>query len=473
MVILRLSLGCHFLYEGVWKITHPQFSAEVFLTQAKGPAAGIFRAMVPDVHGRERLKVETVIRSDVIRNAWTEHRGEAEKAFDAKLKKAKKPEADYKKLVRQFRVDADLLLWDAEDKLAAALARHEEDVLAYFASLEEKEPADKNVVKKKELPAAIKDLLGELTDVEKQYHKSLAQLTTSATGGNAPTFEAIVPGLGKSATLDKIVIRTKIYNARGKEILGIEDGIKGTCFIDGFHELKAKVIDQYDVKDKQAYDVERLYRLYKASVHEYLDTHQEDIVAYFGSLDRLKDRKAGGNHGASHQKERLWDEQRKLQAEVGQWLGDFDAMQRAYENALWNKLLPDQKEMGSLPTSWTRMDLVNFLVTYGLTAIGLCLLLGLFTRPAAIGGGCFMFFVILTQPAWPSIYPPAPPVAGHALLINKDFIEMVALFLLATTAAGRWAGLDYFVENYLSHWCELCKNKKQKKQEGAQDESDA
>jgi hypothetical protein len=54
----------------------------------------------------------------------------------------------------------------------------------------------------------------------------------------------------------------------------------------------------------------------------------------------------------------------------------------------------------------------------------------------------------LTQPPWPTIYPPAPGPVGHALLVNKDFIEMVALFLLATTAVGRWGGLDYF----LHHW---------------------
>ena len=81
LVALRLGLGCHFLYEGVWKIEHrkqlsawggpaireaggwnvehrEEFSAEPFLTQAKGPLAGFFYAMVPDIDGRKRLRVE-------------------------------------------------------------------------------------------------------------------------------------------------------------------------------------------------------------------------------------------------------------------------------------------------------------------------------------------------------------------------------------------------------------------------------
>ena len=40
-----------------------------------------------------------------------------------------------------------------------------------------------------------------------------------------------------------------------------------------------------------------------------------------------------------------------------------------------------------------------------------------------------MCFVVMTQPAFPGIYPPDPPVVGHALLVNKDFVEMLALLV--------------------------------------------
>ena len=88
------------------------------------------------------------------------------------------------------------------------------------------------------------------------------------------------------------------------------------------------------------------------------------------------------------------------------------------------------------PCRWGRMEQINFAVTYGLTAIGLCLMLGFCTRLAALGGAAFMCFVVLTQPAFPGIYPPDPHVVGHALLVNKDFIEMLALLVVATTAGG-------------------------------------
>ena len=58
------------------------------------------------------------------------------------------------------------------------------------------------------------------------------------------------------------------------------------------------------------------------------------------------------------------------------------------------------------------MKQINFAVTFALTAIGLCLMLGFCTPLAALGGAAFMCFVVLTQPAWPTIYPHDPHVSA-------------------------------------------------------------
>ena len=59
LVVLRLSLGWHFLYEGVWKIENQsKFTAEPFLSEAKGPVAPLFYAMLDDVDGTKRLVVD-------------------------------------------------------------------------------------------------------------------------------------------------------------------------------------------------------------------------------------------------------------------------------------------------------------------------------------------------------------------------------------------------------------------------------
>jgi len=360
LVVLRLSLGWHFLYEGVWKIENAsKFSAEPFLSEAKGPLAPLFRAMLDDPDGTKRLTVD--------------------------LDESGKP----------------------------ALG-----------------PGDKPVVK-------------------------------------------------AASTLDAWIA------------------------------LKDDAAEKYDMSDQQKAEAEKLYKRYETWLNEHLDENAEEIVGYLDSLKRFNEQTTRGGNGTPYYKKRIWDRRVELDSElsgritsvsclrchrpsppspvvpardptrvpvVGDpfpldpplqapetghyenvekgWLAYIDKLSADYKAGLWDLLDEEQQKRGYFkaswnPLRWSRIEQINFAVTYGLTAIGLCLMLGLFTRPAALGGAAFMLFVILSQPNWPTIYPPAGPEGGHALLIEKSFVEMVALVLLATTAAGRWGGLDAFLSRWL------------------------
>ncbi|MFH1920203.1 MAG: hypothetical protein ABIP48_10000 [Planctomycetota bacterium] len=308
LVILRLTIGWHFLYEGVWKIANPdKFSATALMGTAKGPAAPLFLAMIPDLDGRQRLDL------------------------------------------KEF-----------------------------------------------------KDAKGNT-------------LVTSGAYANA------------------------------------------------WADLKQKVVDTYQVSQEQAAEAERLLALYKESLDLYLTENREDIEAYFGSLQRFEARKAAGTNGSAHEKKRIWDAEQKLRAEAKGWLSELDGMGEEYRLALCDLLDEDQKALGPvraplseaealpipLPFVKTKTEFFDAAITYGLTAIGACLILGFCTRLAALGGMAFLISVLLVQPPWPTIYPPAPAVVGHALVVDKNFIEMIALAVLAATAVGRWGGLDYFVYHWL------------------------
>ncbi len=305
LVVLRLALGCHFLYEGVWKIKHyDEFTAEPFLTQAKGPISPLFYAMVWDIDGRERLKV---------------------------VEKDGKPS-----------VDAGIF--------AARWDRIREKFVGRFAK-------------------------------------------------------------------------------SGDETLAQQAG---------------------DVSKKAT-----------AGLNAYLKENAEAIAAHFQSLDRFEQNAERGQD-APFQKQRHWDRMMELRGEAAAWINEIAAQETAFKNSLYALLDDEQRAMGSMPghwdlLRWERMKLIDFAVTYGLTAIGICLMLGFFTPLAALGGAAFMCFVVATQPAWPGIYPPDPAVVGHALLVNKDFVEMCALLVVAATAAGRWGGLDFYVgrllARFLKKWC--------------------
>jgi uncharacterized membrane protein YphA (DoxX/SURF4 family) len=307
LVVLRLSLGCHFLYEGVWKIAHRnQFSSESFLIQAKGPVAGFFYAMIPDIYGRRRLPVIS----------------------DENGKK---------------RIDSD--------PIAARWNEYRQNLADYLRPRDE---------------------------------------TDQAAAGAHQRFRT---------------------------------------------------------------DAEKTYIEFKKSLEAYFAANLEQIEVYFASLDRFENNPEAGQD-ANFQKQQRWRRMMELRSQANVWIREIEAREESYKNALYELMNDKQREKAALMPEnwkiwqWDRMDQINFAVTYGLTAIGLCLLLGLFTRTAALGGAAFMCMVVMSQPAWPTIYPPDPAVVGHALLVNKDFIEMVALLVVAATAAGRWGGLDFFIHRW-------------------------
>lgn len=77
---------------------------------------------------------------------------------------------------------------------------------------------------------------------------------------------------------------------------------------------------------------------------------------------------------------------------------------------------------------------VNLGATVLTLGVGICLLVGLFTRTASIAGALFLLSVIATQPPWLATAEPT---------IDQT-VELAGLLVLAGTGAGRWLGLDYF-----------------------------
>ena len=67
VVILRMAIGCHFLYEGLWKMNPSNgFSAKGFLGMAKGPTAEIYYKMLPDLCGIERLQMAEAVEGKMV-----------------------------------------------------------------------------------------------------------------------------------------------------------------------------------------------------------------------------------------------------------------------------------------------------------------------------------------------------------------------------------------------------------------------
>jgi len=146
-------------------------------------------------------------------------------------------------------------------------------------------------------------------------------------------------------------------------------------------------------------------------------------------------RGAPGGDEVPFQKQRAAVSQGTLVAEAEGWRSQLKTMEQDYERALDHLLTDRQHQRGPMARPTTSIDLVDTTMTCVIMAIGLLVLLGLFTRAACLAGAVFLLSVVLTQPFWISDTRPT----------FNEFVELFALLLLATTHVGRWAGLDFFV----------------------------
>jgi thiosulfate dehydrogenase [quinone] large subunit len=93
------------------------------------------------------------------------------------------------------------------------------------------------------------------------------------------------------------------------------------------------------------------------------------------------------------------------------------------------------------------LQVVDFLNIWGLIAIGLALILGLFTRVAAISGAFLvLIYYFNNAPIIGIEY--SIPAEGSNLIVNKTLIEAVSLCVLAVFPTGTIWGLDVFFSRY-------------------------
>lgn len=116
--------------------------------------------------------------------------------------------------------------------------------------------------------------------------------------------------------------------------------------------------------------------------------------------------------------DRGWSSVGYLQSSTGPLAGVF---QRLAENPAWLKG-------------------VDYLNMAGLILIGLALMLGLFTRTAAISGAMLLALYYLAYPPLVGL-PHSGSAEGSYLLVNKNLVELFALLVILVLPAAGW-GLD-------------------------------
>jgi uncharacterized membrane protein YphA (DoxX/SURF4 family) len=151
----------------------------------------------------------------------------------------------------------------------------------------------------------------------------------------------------------------------------------------------------------------------------------------------------------SFERERAASKRKDLDAERRVLIADLDKHEEVLRKTVTEVASDEQQAAaGPVPAVWTKLDMINALTMYGLVAMGVCLVLGLFGPLAALAGAVFLGQIYFSMPPWPGL-PPNPMAEGHYFIVNKNLIEMLACLVLVFIPTSSWIGLDPLVFGWM------------------------
>lgn len=424
MVLLRVAIGWHFFYEGVWKLKQDDWRATSYLVMSMGPLRDVFRMMVPDVDGLEQLTPE----------------GSA-KVFEKRCAQ----------LIKHYGIKDEALLKQLEAFKKLRLGPAEDDA-AYRGFVQEEST--------KLVDKIYADFAGRLaSNAASQPAPAFAEAEVKAELGRA--MAAAVPGFNTDAGKTASPELTVAVNAF----------LKDPAYKDRVALAQQKFSNElrnHGRRGRMSY-VKSIFADpdFARQIHDYTvmagsKTGGEDIE---GEVHEFEKRLGT----TAYNKERLLDQYlRKAKAkaaciaiaekplrdldlfvvgDVGQGIAGL--IPQAYLSAtaakdpkadtVYHPMMA--KGLPHYPSPTRFIDWANMI---SLTAVGVGLILGLFTRLSAVGGIGLLMMYYWCMPSLPWL-PEAGPMEGHYFFVNKNIIEALALAAIATSGIGRWAGLDAFL----------------------------
>ncbi len=240
----------------------------------------------------------------------------------------------------------------------------------------------------------------------------------NATGPLAPKFRALVPDVDARRKLDKERLK------------------------DDWAALMARIGNHYGFDDDQKKKAGELLGKTETAAGEWflVVENAEKGKKYLDEVDEIEAVESNPD-ALSYERSNARDDRKAAEADRKELVAVVDGWTDSLRDGLVKLATPEQvKDAGPYEPPLTSLDKVDLATMWGLTAIGLCLMLGLFTPLAALAGATFLTNIYLSSPPWPGL--PEAPGPGHYRYVNLPMIEMLACLVLASTPNGLWIGLD-------------------------------
>ncbi len=385
IVLLRLSIGWQFLYEGLWKCntmqsSHP-WTAAGYLRNAQGPLRNHFRNMTGD---------------------------------------------------------PDELNWLDYDLMEAKWDRWHERFLAHHTDLtkDQKKRINTLLNGNKELKAVLNKLpaginikgpsLQKVIKFDKKSHRLIVD-------GNLHLVPKEVRALERMAKKSKELFKKPEEAEKKKEndkaLKEFNAAIRRLKILSGRFSFKEQLRISLKGDPERAAivnaDGRRIGKIDRYK--EMLKNYEEDL------------KKSQQDFQQDHLKYQ-WNLIQKMRSEL---VGPIKAMEKDLYAKADKWLTIEQLQRGPVPAEPSQMSSVNNATIWGLLILGGMLLVGFGTRIAALGGAVMLLSFYLVMPPFPGV----PPALGpeHSLFVNKNLIEMMALIAILFLPTGQWFGIDRWV----------------------------
>jgi uncharacterized membrane protein YphA (DoxX/SURF4 family) len=412
LVILRLAVGWQMFYEGLWKYervgTAEQWSAAGYLKNAQGPLRDQYRNLVDDPDDLNWLDYKHVgDRWDEWKKNFTEHYGldDKQKAeLEVLVEGPDEIPSGSRTAMKQLPKDKLIGGSLERDKTIFTRKNSRGQYMLIVSGKQHLTPADYSRLTR---------------DAKKREDRYREQAKTAAT-------DAAKAAAAKQADLIKAFRRTldDVYKRQSK--LAFRERLK--VLLQQDPERVSLVRD--DQKGTVDYKRQGKIGEYKKRLERYNDVAAEVKTDY--QRDHL-------------QKE--WQRIRELHAEM---VGPVQQLEKDLQIAARKILTEEQYNNGRVAISPPgRIDQINKITMWSLMVIGMLLIVGFFSRLSAFAGGLLILSFYLAQVPLPGIPQPGPE---HSLIVNKNLIEVLALFALAFIPTGKYFGVDAMFIGLFGGW---------------------
>ncbi|MEL7496648.1 MAG: TQO small subunit DoxD [Planctomycetota bacterium] len=215
-------------------------------------------------------------------------------------------------------------------------------------------------------------------------------------------------------------------------------------------ERQRSVLEQKILRLRtQREDGEEILQSHIAELVDWLSYNEVELLGHFRNEDRLEGFQQDGENrdqAAVYVESLRWQVDTirgDRNKDLAKWNSQMAAMWDSFERKIQELPIEEQIDKGGVVSAHRPFDeeysfykIVDKIIPWFDTIIGVSLILGLFARVSSLAAGAFLLSVVMSQPPW------IPGTDPKAILYA---VEMLACGVIFATGAGRMGGLDYFL----------------------------